>query len=447
MLLLLLACAAEPPANPAPLPVCGDGILADDEACDDGADNSDTVADACRTTCLAPACGDGVADAGEACDDGGAWGGDGCDAACAVEDGTLEAEPNGTAAEATAAGEQVHGALPAGDVDCWSVALPRCGALSVEQVEPCTSALTMALYGPDGALVAAGAPGEDACAALDPADQPGARWVAEGTWTVCVEAVADGVVPSYTLEITTPDAADLDAADADDLDDDGEPDSCDLDADGDGVSDDTDNCDDVSNGPETTLALGSTGYVRTWLAAGPYTGDASTDNCRPAEEARAGEDQPVTATVGDAAGTLTWTAHLLTSDSFDLLTFASVDAPREAYALVYLESDTARTATLSVGADDGVFAWWNGALVMDVASCQGVVADQFQASVDVVAGWNTLLFKVRDQGGGWGLAAHLLDESGTPITDLRPGLAPDGSWLPDQSDTDGDGEGDVCDDG
>ena len=56
--------------------------------------DSDTDADACRTTCLLPACGDGVVDSGEACDDGDAWGGDGCTPACQVEDGQLDSEPN-----------------------------------------------------------------------------------------------------------------------------------------------------------------------------------------------------------------------------------------------------------------------------------------------------------------------------------------------------------------
>ena len=41
------------------------------ETCDDGANNSDTGADACRTTCVEASCGDGVVDTGETCDDGG----------------------------------------------------------------------------------------------------------------------------------------------------------------------------------------------------------------------------------------------------------------------------------------------------------------------------------------------------------------------------------------
>jgi cysteine-rich repeat protein len=69
-------------------PVCGDGVVAGEEECDDGqGNNSDTVADACRVDCSLPSCGDGVADPGnsEECDDGGLVDGDGCASDCTVE--------------------------------------------------------------------------------------------------------------------------------------------------------------------------------------------------------------------------------------------------------------------------------------------------------------------------------------------------------------------------
>lgn len=50
------------------LPGCGDGVTDTGEECDDGAGNSDTEPDACRTDCTLPICGDGVIDTGEACD-------------------------------------------------------------------------------------------------------------------------------------------------------------------------------------------------------------------------------------------------------------------------------------------------------------------------------------------------------------------------------------------
>ena len=47
---------------------CGNGQIESWEECDDGALNSDTLIDACRTNCSAAECGDGVVDSGEECD-------------------------------------------------------------------------------------------------------------------------------------------------------------------------------------------------------------------------------------------------------------------------------------------------------------------------------------------------------------------------------------------
>ncbi len=49
-------------------PVCGNGVAESPEECDDGAFNSDTTSNACRTNCLRAHCGDGVVDTGEDCD-------------------------------------------------------------------------------------------------------------------------------------------------------------------------------------------------------------------------------------------------------------------------------------------------------------------------------------------------------------------------------------------
>ncbi len=52
------------------LPYCGDGVEDASELCDEGAANSDRLSNACRTDCTLPVCGDGVVDGDEACDDG-----------------------------------------------------------------------------------------------------------------------------------------------------------------------------------------------------------------------------------------------------------------------------------------------------------------------------------------------------------------------------------------
>ena len=67
------------------LPRCGDGVTDGEEECDFGAGNSDTQPNACRRSCLLPSCGDGVIDVGEDCDDGGTLAGDGCGPTCVSE--------------------------------------------------------------------------------------------------------------------------------------------------------------------------------------------------------------------------------------------------------------------------------------------------------------------------------------------------------------------------
>lgn len=430
---------------------CGDGRVQTGEDCDDGPANSDSAPDACRTDCAAPRCGDAVVDAGEDCDDGARWGGDGCTPTCAEDPAAVESEPNDDPAAATGALAALQGgALPAGDRDCFSVAVADCDALRVVEQAPCAG-VTLSFVDPSGAVRAIGGPGPDGCSVLDPAEQPGDRDLPAGTYALCVGAPGPTAVPTYTLTAEVGPSASLGApaGTSADADGDGAADSCDQDRDGDGVLNLDDTCPDLSNGPDSTpLALSSGGFVTAWLGAGPFTGTSTTGGCRPSTDALVGEDTPGFApTLGSPAGTATWIALLQGTDRLELLTpYGGVGAPREAYAFAHIWSPDARTLTLAVGADDGVFAWWNDTRVLDVSGCQGTNIDQFTAPVDVLAGWNRLLLKVRDQGGGWGLYARFKDPStGAIIADLTPGLSPvDGATL-SQDDADGDGLGDVCD--
>ena len=95
-------------------PICGDGVLAGSEQCDDGnTDNTDACLDSCqsagcgdsfvqggaeacddgntvdddncRNSCALPACGDNILQADEQCDDGNPNSGDGCSDSCQTE--------------------------------------------------------------------------------------------------------------------------------------------------------------------------------------------------------------------------------------------------------------------------------------------------------------------------------------------------------------------------
>ena len=407
--------------------------------------------DTADSTASGPAeCGNARVDAYESCDDGERWGGDGCSADCEEEIGMFEQEPNDSFDVATPAsvGLPLLGALPTGDTDCWATAVLACGAISVLEAGECSVPVVLALHSPTGEQVAGGSFDDRGCAVIDPIAEPGARFVTEGSWSVCANTVNNAELRGYALEFTTPDSATLGApSTGDDTDGDAIPDSCDADLDGDGLENGPDNCPTIPNGPASGgTAIRSDGFVAQWLAAGAFTTGTTTGECRPSDEALVGESVPIFPTIGSTAGELVWTALLFDDWAYDLLgSYGSTPAPREAYLLVYVQSATARTLTLAIGADDGIFAWWNGTKVIDEAGCQGVTADQFQATVTIDTGWNTLLLKVRDWGGGWGFAARFLDDAGNAVTDLGASLRPSEAYSPDQSDQDLDGIGDICD--
>ncbi len=85
---------------------CGNGIVTGAETCDDG----NTVSgDGCDSNCKPTGCGNGVVTTGEQCDDGNVASSDGCSATCQSEVGTPEIEANDTTAQADANALQVTG--------------------------------------------------------------------------------------------------------------------------------------------------------------------------------------------------------------------------------------------------------------------------------------------------------------------------------------------------
>ena len=68
-----------PAENSCRLPSCGDGLLDDGEACDDGNQVND---DACGNICQLARCGDGIVHTGEECDDGNTADDDACTNLC-----------------------------------------------------------------------------------------------------------------------------------------------------------------------------------------------------------------------------------------------------------------------------------------------------------------------------------------------------------------------------
>ena len=106
------------------LPACGDGIVDSGEACDDGEENADGVPDACRLDCALPICGDGIVDSGEACDDANDDDTDACGNACVIAGADL----CGACTEDTECGREADRCTALGDASFCTIACGDDGA-------------------------------------------------------------------------------------------------------------------------------------------------------------------------------------------------------------------------------------------------------------------------------------------------------------------------------
>lgn len=440
---------------------CGDGVRSDNEQCDNGSANSDEEPDACRTDCRAAHCGDDVVDEGEQCDDGNTFGGDGCTPGCLREEGPLEREPNNTlpTAQTVSNGETVTGGLPARDTDCFAIAVREPGWVSAN-ISACDGDTSMRLFSPTGAVIASNddASPDTRCSAIHPVTSPGARYLASGTYVVCIEGFLGGTVPSYTVSFATDDnACEPERFSVDstaDLDGDLIADACDDDDDNDGVPDVDDNCPRAPNyNTPLAIAPAADGTVRGWLVAGPYA-QTSPALCMPNDfDYFDGSREPIAPEVGTPAGVrvldgpvVSWRSHLDTDALLDFGTLGwTLAAPRAAYAFVYVWAPEATSAQVRFGSDDGARVWLNDIEIFATGTCRPVVVDDDIVPVELAEGENRLLFKVHDNGGGWGLRARFVDLVGNPIPTLMYGRSADAEAIDNQNDADDDGVGDVCD--
>lgn len=83
-----------------------------------------------------------------------------------------------------------------------------------------------------------------------------------------------------------------------------------------------------------------------------------------------------------------------------------------AYGQVYVFSPEDRRAHLLIGSDDGVRIWLNSELIHSNPAYRGAYPDQDKIPVELKKGWNTLLVKILQGGGGWGFYVRFIDPEG-----------------------------------
>jgi hypothetical protein len=113
-----------------------------------------------------------------------------------------------------------------------------------------------------------------------------------------------------------------------------------------------------------------------------------------------------------------WTLHMDSNRDIDLAGLYG-QSKGVVYAFTQIRSPADGEVALRIGSGDGVIVWLNNNLVHRNGAERSRNADQDTVeNLTLKKGWNRLLVKVENRGGGWGFLARFVDADGNPITDL-----------------------------
>ncbi|MBU0641497.1 MAG: HEAT repeat domain-containing protein [Planctomycetes bacterium] len=149
------------------------------------------------------------------------------------------------------------------------------------------------------------------------------------------------------------------------------------------------------------------GFVTDWMVAGPYmekgkNGQEVFDVAFPPE-------QPGAAGVG-------WRPQPVTEDPerywFIDLNRSVAGDNRAGYLRTRVHTPTAQDVVLELGSDDGLKVWLNGEVIHAANVLRGCGRAQDRVPARLEAGWNELLLKVTNNGGGFAASARLRAPNG-----------------------------------
>ncbi len=89
------------------------------------------------------------------------------------------------------------------------------------------------------------------------------------------------------------------------------------------------------------------------------------------------------------------------------------------YVRTAVWSENEQSALLTLGSDAGVKVWLNGQVVHAANLSRGITCGEDKAAVTLKAGWNTLLLKITQGGGGCGFCCSVLAPDGSPLPTLK----------------------------
>lgn len=155
------------------------------------------------------------------------------------------------------------------------------------------------------------------------------------------------------------------------------------------------------------------GFLTDWLVAGPYE-----------ERGRNGPELFDVAFPPERAGTdVAWKPKPRNPDAgaFWLLDLNAdfAGANRAGYLKTRIFSPQAQPARLELGSDDGIKVWLNGKVIHANNASRGLERNQDRVDVQLRSGWNDLLLKVTNGGGGWAACARLRGPGEAPLDGIR----------------------------
>jgi predicted esterase len=123
---------------------------------------------------------------------------------------------------------------------------------------------------------------------------------------------------------------------------------------------------------------------------------------------------------------IAWRSVTSWSDTTDLGDGAARGIKRDVlgYAFATVARAQAGNALLSIGSDESIRVWLNGALVLDKRTARQLAFDEDHVEVPMKAGENTLLVKLEQHSGSWNFCARVLESGAVPprVQEIGPSI-------------------------